>query len=331
MATPLTTIVDVLQQLAPLQLAEDWDNVGLLLDPEPQRRVRAALLTIDLTEPVLDEALAARCELIVAYHPPIFRPLKRLAAASPGERVVLRAARAGLTIYSPHTALDACPGGVNDWLAEGLGAGTRTPLEPRATPATVLVHVGAPTHASAAILTAAGAQLVLTGDGGTVARVPAAAAPAALAALRAAGAEPAAWRAEPQHDPERGQGRLVQLARPAALSSLVKRIKRHLGLSRVRLATAARHAAGEPIATVALCAGAGGAVLEHAQADLLWTGEMRHHDVLAAIAHGTSVVLCEHTNTERGYLAVLREALAARIPGVSWAVATSDRDPLRSV
>jgi dinuclear metal center YbgI/SA1388 family protein len=135
MPLPLTRIVGHLEDIAPLACAEDWDNVGLLLEPASDRRDQAAvpsvaraLLCIDFTPAVLAEAVAKEADLVVAYHPPLFHPIKRLRGSVPTEQTVLGAARAGIAIYSPHTALDAAPGGVNDWLAEGLGRGSSTPL-----------------------------------------------------------------------------------------------------------------------------------------------------------------------------------------------------------
>src|SRR5262245_14549205 len=134
MALALGEVTALFDTLAPLEHAESWDNVGLLLEPEVDRkrpgeapRVRRVLLLIDLTRAVLDEALGHDVDFLCAYHPPIFEPLKRLRAAVPKERLIAGAARAGLAVYSPHTALDAAPGGVNDWLADALGPGTRGP------------------------------------------------------------------------------------------------------------------------------------------------------------------------------------------------------------
>lgn len=115
-------VTRILEQLAPPEFAESWDNVGLLIGASdwPAERV---LLTIDLTEEVLDEAIADGAQMIVAYHPPIFEPLRSVNDQSAQSRIVLNAARNNIAVYSPHTALDAAPGGVNDWLASGLGAG----------------------------------------------------------------------------------------------------------------------------------------------------------------------------------------------------------------
>ncbi|HYQ15496.1 MAG TPA: Nif3-like dinuclear metal center hexameric protein, partial [Polyangiaceae bacterium] len=133
MAVSLSELLAVFQRLAPLEFAESWDNVGLLLEPVAVSQVaplERVLLTIDLSEAVVGEAEQLGAKLIVAYHPPIFQGLKRLRATEPAERVLLRCLARGIAVYSPHTALDAAPGGVNDWLLDAFGAGDRKPCVP---------------------------------------------------------------------------------------------------------------------------------------------------------------------------------------------------------
>lgn len=112
-----------MREIAPTAYAEAWDKVGLLAGDADAPLRGPALLTIDLTEAVLREAVSLNAGAIVAYHPPIFEPLARVTASTPRQRVILRAIEAGMAIYSPHTALDAVPGGVTDWLCEGLSGG----------------------------------------------------------------------------------------------------------------------------------------------------------------------------------------------------------------
>lgn len=131
MSIKLDQLVAAMQRIAPLQYAEPWDNVGLLVEPARPRRIKRVLLTIDLTEPVMDEAIDGAMDAIIAYHPPIFDPLKRLTTGSARQRTIGRAMEKRIAIYSPHTALDAVPGGVCDWLCEGLGPIRQTrPIEP---------------------------------------------------------------------------------------------------------------------------------------------------------------------------------------------------------
>lgn len=259
--TPLAQVIATLERLCPLHVAEAWDNVGLLLAPrEDEHLVTTALLTVDLTAPVLDEAIEAGAELVIAYHPPIFAPLRRLGQGAPGTRALLRAVRHGIAIWSPHTALDAIEGGIADWLAGLLGpASGSVPIQPRA-------------------------------DDGAV-----------------------------------GPGRLVELASPMELDAAVERLKSTLGLAAVRVARGER-----PVHTVAVCPGAGGSLFEALKApDLYVTGEMRHHDVLAKVARGASVILTEHTNCERGYLPHFAARISAEHPELRLVVSRRDRDPLQ--
>ncbi|KAG1871585.1 NGG1p interacting factor 3 [Suillus subluteus] len=104
-----------------------------------------------------------------------------------------------------------------------------------------------------------------------------------------------------------GAGRIVTLDEPIPIEELVQRVKKHLSLSQVDVG---RPFAQKSIKSVAICAGAGGTLLSGVDADVYFTGEMQHHEVLAAVARGRYVILCGHTNTERGYLPVLAKKLS---------------------
>lgn len=77
-----------------------------------------------LTTRVADEALSLPASMIITYHPPIFKPLSSLTLSNPIQASLLRCAAAGISVYSPHSALDAVYDGINDWLASGLGRGS---------------------------------------------------------------------------------------------------------------------------------------------------------------------------------------------------------------
>src|SRR3954468_2133200 len=113
---PLRQLTDALEEIAPTRQAEPWDNVGLLVGDLDQGGSKA-LLTIDYTPEVAEESRGKKCDCIIAYHPPIFDPLKRILSTSP----IYDAIRRGVAIYSPHTALDVADGGTNDMLADALG------------------------------------------------------------------------------------------------------------------------------------------------------------------------------------------------------------------
>ncbi len=125
----LATLLPIIRTLAPEALAESWDKVGLHLG-DPQQHITRALLCIDFTPAVLQQALAQKAQLIIAYHPPIFSPLSRLTEDDWKQRLLVQALRHHLAIYSPHTALDAAPAGMNDWLCDWLGRGVRQAIVP---------------------------------------------------------------------------------------------------------------------------------------------------------------------------------------------------------
>merc|ERR1711997_1085507 len=117
----LKLIVQKLESFAPKSLAGSWDNVGLLIEPSGEKVVSKIILTNDLTEPVMDESLQVKADMILSYHPPIFRPLKRITSKSWKERIVTKCMENRVALYSPHTAFDAVQDGVNDWLISPFG------------------------------------------------------------------------------------------------------------------------------------------------------------------------------------------------------------------
>ena len=124
----LQDVVRQLSKFASTKLAEKWDNVGLLVEPSGSHKIKHILLTNDLTQSVLDEALAKSVEMIISYHPPIFVPLKRLSQGNWKERIIMKCIENRIAIYSPHTSYDAVKGGVNDWLIECFGPGEIQPI-----------------------------------------------------------------------------------------------------------------------------------------------------------------------------------------------------------
>lgn len=125
-----------MEKHAPLSLAAAWDNVGLLLEAPSLAAASAVLLTNDLTEAVVEECIAKNVGLVIAYHPILFSGAKRLRLSDWKERVVLRCIQGGISVYSPHTALDSCRNGVNDWLSSIFAKSAR-PIVPNPSDAAV--------------------------------------------------------------------------------------------------------------------------------------------------------------------------------------------------
>ena len=113
-------VIDTLEELAPLNYAEDFDNVGLLVG-NANNKVSGILVTLDTLENVVDEAIAKKCNLIISFHPIIFGGLKKITGSNYVQRVVIKAIKNDIAIYSMHTALDNSNKGVNAKICEVLG------------------------------------------------------------------------------------------------------------------------------------------------------------------------------------------------------------------
>jgi dinuclear metal center YbgI/SA1388 family protein len=385
----LRDLLGLLDSIAPLRYAESWDNVGLIVG-DPIQRVSRAMLAIDYTPDVAAEARRAGCDLVIAYHPPIFAPVKKLTAPA----LMYDAIRHGVAVYSPHTALDVADGGTNDLLADVLGLVDRQPLrliEPKSREHKLTTFVPADAVERVAdALFAAGAGRIgnytrcsfrtagtgtflgdeksnpTVGEAGKFERAeevkletlcPINRLPEVLAALRASHPyeEPAfdlIQLAAPQE--KLGQGRIGNMPE-TALPILLERIKADLGLSHLLVAgmgLAAEEAASvssiaptstlaeftdapipPPARTITRAAVLAGAGREHVKdaiaqgAQLYLTGEIPHHDALAAAAAGMVVVATLHSNSERASLRLLRDRLAALTAEIPFLLSTADRDP----
>ena len=112
-------VINHLEALAPLAYAEDFDNVGLLVG-DKNAKITGILVTLDTLEAVVDEAIKANCNLIVSFHPIIFKGLKKLTGKNYVERVVMKAIKHDIAIFSMHTALDKALEGVNTMICNQL-------------------------------------------------------------------------------------------------------------------------------------------------------------------------------------------------------------------
>ncbi len=411
-------LASAIESFAPLHLAEPWDNVGLLIGTPTSPLTGPVLLTIDLSQAVADEAISLNCSAVIAYHPPIFSPLKRLTNSTSTERIVSAMLRHNIAVYSPHTALDACTGGVTDWLADGLLPPSRPSTTPATTPATthpstrfalrpaashsaihqVKLVTFAPADQIDTIrhaLAAAGAGIIANyhlcsfaspGEGSFFAAAHArpavgkpgqlerieehrlemicsqAALPLAIEALKRAHPYEAPpidiYPLQPQPMRSIGAGRCITLDQPTTLSNLAARLHAHLALEthpiliapaepthtesthaeptphQLAAQSATTHLAPTPTNPtahrIAIIPGSGAELAELARlhrCDTFITGEMKHHEILACIASGLSVILAGHTQTERGYLPSLARKLAKSLPGTACQIAHADRPP----
>ncbi|MPC13293.1 NIF3-like protein 1 [Portunus trituberculatus] len=129
-----------------------------------------------------------------------------------------------------------------------------------------------------------------------------------------------------------GAGRRGSLAEPITVQQAISRVKTHLGLPHLRVALAHGSTLDTQVNSVAVCAGSGVSVLRGASADLWLTGEMSHHEVLDATHGGSTVILVDHSNSERGFLKELQPTLHQLFEEkVNVLISQKDRDPLQII
>ncbi|XP_026477816.1 NIF3-like protein 1 [Ctenocephalides felis] len=262
----LQQVIKKLNDFAPLTLAESWDNVGLLIEPATPKPIQRILLTNDLTEEVVQEAIELAANLIITYHPSIFSPLKSVTMRTWKERITAICLENRIAVFSPHTSWDCVQGGVNDWLANAFEIETSMPI---------IKNI----------------------------------------------------------DPSTGAGRLCKLKNSISIQKAVDLVKAQINIPHVRLALAAGKTMDSTISSVAVCAGSGTSVFKNVtEADLLLTGEMQHHDILNAAQNGQHVILCNHSDSERGFLKEFKSILEKTFnEEISVTVSATDRDPLITV
>ena len=114
-------VLDALEQYAPLPLQDGFDNAGLQIGLTEEQEVAGALLCLDVTEEIIDEAVREGCNVIIAHHPLLFHGLKSITGKSYVERCVIKAIKNNIAIYAAHTNMDNAQGGVNYRIAETIG------------------------------------------------------------------------------------------------------------------------------------------------------------------------------------------------------------------
>jgi dinuclear metal center YbgI/SA1388 family protein len=363
--TRVGDLVAWLEEFAPLSLAESWDNVGLLLGD--RCAVVAGVMTcLTVTPTTAREALEDGAALIVSHHPILFRPIQRLCAGGT-DGFVWQLARGGVAVYSPHTAFDNAPEGINAGLAARLGLHNVAPLRPSTGPEELKLVVFTPESDREAVLSAAfqagagrignytqcsfgsegtgtffgeqGSQPTV-GQAGRRESVPewrleivcrTSDRERVLRAIREAHSyeEPAidAYPLQPLVAGP-GVGRIGQLEQPRSLGQFVSQVKDALCVGTGRVEVVGD--CNRQVQRVAVACGAGDDFLKDAHragADVLLTGEARFHRGLEAEALGIGLVTAGHYATERPGVEDLAERLGRAFPGLKVWASRRERDP----
>lgn len=357
----------LLDEWFPRRLAESWDNVGLLLGDE-SAEVKRVMTCLTLTSDVAHEAVREKVDLVISHHPIFFKKISRLTAGGI-EGAAYQLARAGISLYSPHTSFDSAADGINEQIARRLGLSDIQPLKPVPVAATNKLVVFVPATdleaVSSAIFRAGGGRIGeysecsfrVNGTGtffgsedsnptiGQVGRreevaehrlevvVPTSRLDDVIQEMIAAHSyETPAFDVFPLQSPNDvvGAGRVGQLSAEVSLRELAIQVKKALSARLVEVVGAADRICRK------VAIGCGAAAEFHGEAarrgcDVLITGEARFHDALAARGLETSLILAGHYATERFALETLAERLGAEWPGVTVWASRSESDPIQTI
>ena len=364
----MTTIRDVcdhLRAIAPLNLAEDWDNVGFLLGDESAALTRV-LTCLTLTPDVATEAVGCGAGLVVTHHPILFKPVKQVTAATTEGRMLLSLMRHSVSVYSPHTAWDNSSSGINQQLAEQLNLTDIAPLRPRAVADQAKIVTFVPEaqlndvrqalwnagagvignyqncsfqlHGTGTFYGSEGANPAV-GQAGQLEQVeevrlevvcPLKLLERALTALRTAHPyeEPAVDVFTVKKVEERsGAGRAGRLPNPVTLAELNRTVAAIFKQSCVPFV-------GDPSRIVERLGIACGSAAEflkdthRAGCQAFLTGEARFHSCLEARELGVGMILPGHYATERFSMESLAKRLGERFPTVTVTASQQERDPV---
>ncbi|MGA1980676.1 MAG: Nif3-like dinuclear metal center hexameric protein [Sedimentisphaerales bacterium] len=358
-------IAEKIEKIVPLKLAQDWDNVGLLIG-DPQRNVKNILLTIDITKEVLAEARRLKTDLIISYHPVIWDGLRKIN----GDNIVYDLIQADIAVFSIHTALDAVPSGVNDMLAEIIGIVDGKPIgdyveSPQGNNYKLVVFV--PIESAAKVsnaVFAAGAGAIgnysncgFTAEGtGTflplagarpaigkkwkLEKVPEIRFETIVPAEKLDDCITAMKKAHPYEEPafdvfklyngqnKFGLGKIGKLQKPTQLNKILEKIKKHTGAKAFGIIGNQKRL----IKTAAVCAGSCGTLINTiiaAKADLYVTGELKHHHALAAQEAGLTCICLSHSVSERFILKKFAKQLQKQIGQITIKISKKDADPFK--
>lgn len=361
----LQELIAALEALAPPALAESWDNTGLLLG-DRAAEVSRALTCLTLTPDVAAEAVAAGAQLVVAHHPLLFKPVQRLTADTVEGRTILTLLRAGVAVYSPHTAWDNAPQGINQQLAELCELQEIEPLRRSLASDQVKLVTFVPRDSLERVQRAlwdAGCGIIgdyrecsyvlhgtgtffggeetnpAVGSAGRLEHVEEARLEVVCPTNRMVVAVAALRSAHPYEEPafdvyplqslpgDAGAGRCGRLPQAMTLGGLAALIQQ-------RLPSPGLQFAGDPqrkIERLGIACGAAAEFWKDAQragCQALLTGEARFHAALECREAGFGLIVAGHYATERHGMERLAALLAERCPAVIVTASSAERDPL---
>jgi dinuclear metal center YbgI/SA1388 family protein len=335
MSVKCQVIMDAMETLAPRYLAESWDNVGLLVG-SPAQTIAKIMICLDVSEAIIQRAIAEQVDLIISHHPLIFKPFKNLRTDLAQGRLLAELLKANIAVYAAHTNLDTATGGVNDVLAQKLNLHKVEPLtisyQEELVKLVVFVpieyarlvqeaigkagagHIGNYSHCSFQVA-GKGSFLPLPGTKPFIGKqgeletveevrietiMPQKITNKVVKAmLKVHPYEEVAYDLYPMKNTgeKNGLGRIGQLEQPMQAEEFAHKAKLALNIANVRL-VGEKH---KMIKKVALCSGSGAEFIgkaAYAGADILVTGDVKYHEAQKALECGIQLLDAGHFGTE---------------------------------
>jgi dinuclear metal center YbgI/SA1388 family protein len=362
-------VLQVLNELFPPALADEGDNIGLLVG-DPDAAVDRVGVALDISLPALQQSAGSRGGLLVSHHPIFYRqPARRVDASTPEGRLAIEAIRRNVAIIACHSNADWAPGGVNDVLAAKLGLRGVQPFEPLYPTAFRKLVVFVPASHLEAV-----AEAIFQAGGGVIGayakcsfrtpgegtyvplagaspfsgavgelsreaetrlevRIPAARTDAVLAAMRRAHPyEEVAFDLYPteRQGPVGGRGRIGRLAKPLTLAALARLAARRAGMEGARFVGDG----DTTIETIVVCAGAAAHLIDSIvgrRATALLTGDVRYHEARRAQALNAPVVDLGHYGSEAPFVGELARKLGEALAPLPVQACEPEGDPFTFV
>lgn len=338
-------VIKTIEQFAPRDLAADWDNIGLQVG-DPSREIHSILVTLDVTEDVLDESVSLGAGMIVSHHPVIFKPLKSIRSDNGIGKLIAKALKSNILIYAAHTNADSCTKGVNYCLAKRLGLEDIKVLQQGDTKLYKFVvfvpkghevvvrnamgeagagWLGAYSHCSF-MTDGTGSFKPLAGANPYIGKqcqleevceyriesiVPEAKLQGLVTkVLEVHPYEEVAYDIYPLENVSsyQGMGRIGKLPKPLKLGDLAKKIKDDLNCPWVLVSGPKE----DIVRTVAVCGGSGADYIHVAKArgaEVLVTADVKYHQAMAAKELGLSIIDAGHNATEKVLIPELADYL----------------------
>lgn len=355
-------IINIIEEFAPLSLQESYDNSGLQVG-DASVEATGALLCVDVTEAVVDEAVAKGVNLIIAHHPLLFRPLRRIVGSNYIERVVMKALRHDVAIYAAHTNLDAVA--VNHRWAEMLELTDVNVLQPTSDMLMKLVTYVPAEHIDAvrSALFTAGAGAIgnydccsyagagmgtfragvgthpYCGEIGVLHQEPECRLEVVIPRYLKSRVIKALLAAHPYEEPAydlipiandytmAGMGVVGNLSQEVDAMQFLQQVKKLMSCASIRYT----HLDGRKIKRVALCGGVGSSLIGSAiaaQADIFITGEIGYHQFFG---YENEIILAEigHYESEQHIKSIFCDVITKKIPTFATYYTEVDTNPIK--